>query len=191
MERPAQSLLPDLQMPSFLTPYSGSLSAGNLLGNLEARLGDFDTQINGLMSAITGRTNASQALSARMQHLQALLTALSANGKDGQEKMKLENLTVGTGEDAMNALDYIRKYGLEEDLNNHGLTPDSKLSVSNVQSALDQLRLVQGQLNGRTEMEMLSLQELTNKRSQAVELTSKLMEAMNQSMRTILGNLGR
>ena len=166
------------------------VSAPALLENSATRLEDLDGQITGMFGVMDARRSNSDVIGTRMSQLQLIQTALNAAGRVGNEDIKLKDLTIITPEGPVNAEVFIRRNELTELLQITELGPDAKIGPQ-VQTAIDQTRTEQSQLNGRTEQDMMQLQQLVQQRGQVIELTTKLLDAIHQSQKAILSNLGR
>lgn len=173
------------------TPGLTEMSAGGLLEYADGRLGDVDEQINMLFETMDGRRRASNEISATMEQIQTLQTAMNALGVDSDDQRRIDEITVVTPDGEMTAEAFIRQHDLAGALGLEAPLTDKKINLSQLESAVDALRSQQTQLNSRTEMDMLQMQQLVQQRSQVIELTTKLLEAMNQSQKAILQNLGR
>lgn len=188
---PAAQLLSEAEIAA-LGNLSGltEVSAEALLENSATRLADLDSQVTGMFGAMDARRANSDVLGTRMSQLQMIQTALNSAGRVGNEDIKLENLTIQTPDGPVNALTFIRRNGLSEVLQLSEIGPETKIGPQ-VQSAIDQTRTEQSQLNGRSEQDMMQLQQLVQQRGQVIELTTKLLDSIHQSQKAILANLGR
>lgn len=188
---PASETPPAAEISALRGPSSlADVSAEALLENSATRLGDLDSQITGMFGVMDARRSNSDVIGTRMSQLQLIQTALNAAGRVGNEDVKLKDLTIITPEGPLNAEVFIRRHGLTELLQITDLGPDAKIGPQ-VQTAIDQTRTEQSQLNGRTEQDMMQLQQLVQQRGQVIELTTKLLDAIHQSQKAILSNLGR
>lgn len=188
---PAAQLLSETEIAA-LADVSGlsEVSAEALLESSATRLADLDGQITGMFGVMDARRANSDVLGTRMAQLQMIQTALNSAGRVGNEKIKLENLTIETPDGKMNALTFIQRNGLAEVLQLADIGPKTEIGPQ-VQSAIDLTRTEQSQLNGRSEQDMMQLQQLVQQRGQVIELTTKLLDAIHQAQKAILANLGR
>jgi hypothetical protein len=176
--------------PITLPPELASLSSEMLLAYVRTNLNELDRQVTDILHRLNGRREDTAKLS-------AALTALRS--------MKQEASSTNTGADVQEentgfSFNAERQAELRGILGNAGYTDDeiavmvsdfgTHASGDDVQGVIDSLSDRVGELNNQNEYDTMQITDLLGKRSNLIQMVSKMMASMDESMRAVIQNIG-
>jgi DNA polymerase III psi subunit len=157
-----------------------TLNPEMVLAMTRARLRDLDNQLHMNMTKLNEATELSQDLAARQEALQEVRARLAEETEKASNKKPLSELTMPDGRNA------------EEYLAAHGITDiTGQQSTNSMDSHIDVVKSQSRQINSGNEMLMLTIQTLTQQRSQVLQLGTSLVKKIHEGEQTIAGNIGR
>ena len=184
----AQSLVGDFNPGILFDPASftpEALTPEMILVMLHKRLSALDSQIQMETAAIQNAAKESEGLSETIQALGAIRDAMAAENPKSDEKVDLDNLTVSVDGQTFNATALVDELGLREELELDG---DNKTSREVVKGYIERLQMKQRSINSNNEMNMVRLQSAIGKRQQAIQLSTNMVNNINQSLMDIIRN---
>lgn len=169
--------------PATLGP--DALTPEMILVMLQKRLSALDSQIAMETSAIQNAAAESEGLSETIQAVGALRDAMAAEKPDSEEKVNLDDITVTVGGETYTGTELVEELGLRDELN---LPANNKISRTPVKGFIERLQVKQRSINSNNEMTMVRLQSAIGKRQQAIQLSTNMVNNINQSLMDIIRN---
>lgn len=146
------------------------------------RLADLDDNIQNGLDSIHAATKASEALLFRQEVLQALRTNASANGNGPDTKLTIDpEGTITVGGATMKVGDALAQAGITD--------IGAEVSISALDSRLEQVKTEQKRQGSRTEMQMMELQQLMGQRTQTIQLCSNVSKTLLDGASSVIGNM--
>jgi hypothetical protein len=171
-----------------------SMTPEALLTYLSTRLGSLDGQ----MDQIFTRERASEKVRSELRQIQELLTTLptDANEQKGLPldleafKAKLEPHLANIAAENPDLADSIRT-NLESDAQilSGGNGGDDSYSTRELDATSTYLSTVSKDLESGSQMEMIQLQSLMGARQTAIQLSTNLVSALNESQKSVVSNI--
>jgi len=162
-----------------------TLTPEMILVMLQKRLSALDSQIHMETAAIQNAAKESEGLSEMIQAVGALRDAMAAKKPKSNEKVDLDNITVTIGDDTYTGTELIQELELQDEI---ALDSNNKISRDPVTGFIDRLQIRQRTLNSNNEMTMVRLQSAIGKRQQAIQLSTNMVNNINQSLMDIIRN---
>ena len=172
-----------------------SLSPEMIIVMLQRRLSDLDSQIQLETGAIQQAAAESEKISEKMQAVSALRDAMANAQADSTEPVDLNSIAVTVGDKTYDPAwkiisdngwhDFPNiEYGSDGQVKNWNTT----MSREAVSGYVERLQMKQRSLNSGNEMAMVRLQSAIGQRQQAIQLSTNLVNTINQSMMDIIRN---
>lgn len=164
------------------------LSPESLFAHLRSNLRDIDGQIRGQLELLQGRRDKIQAAIGVVNGLRADLSTAEGMGDDdkgdggdgividdGNRQQYIEQLVAG-GMTQGDATEMVNGWG-------------DHACVRELKNAVDAVNDCVSEMNGENEYQMLQVNELMSKRSNLIQLVSKILGNMNETAQSVIQNM--
>jgi len=184
---PSTPSLPGLPSVAGASASAASLTPEGILLTTQRRLQDLDRQIGNDMRALEDNTHAAEELSRRQQALQELRNEVGNregfSTEDGVRAGHLEVEVDGVTYD-LDAL--CERFGLDKDrLHNEG----EFVTIGAIDGALEVVKQQSRLINSGNEMRMLSIQTLTQQRTQVIQVATSLLAKIHEGEQAVSRNI--
>ncbi len=180
---------------SLRTGYSlpmAAISPEMILAMARARLNDLDNQIAGSLERLQNNTETSEVLTRQQEALNTILAQAQKVGTAEDTLVNLEHVMIevdlpGGGTEMVNAHVVLNATG-------HPGIPandDGKINIGQINSTIQAVKQQSTRVNSSNEMLMMTIQTLTQQRTQVIQMSTNLITKLNEGMSGVVGNLGR
>ena len=172
-----------------------SLSPEMMLIMLQQRLRGLDSQIAMETKGIQEAAKASEALSELIQGMAALRDAMAAKKKKSGDDVNLNTFAfTANGVEYNPAKSFLIEHNIQDlvegtyDADGNLVSVEDHMTRDVIIGKIETLQLQQRTINSGNEMSMVRLQAAIGQRQQAIQLTTNLVQNMNQSCLDIIRN---
>lgn len=174
--------------PISLPPELAGLSSDMLLAYVRTNLTDLDKQVTDILHGLNGRREQTAALSQALTELRSLKSSAAGKHHDGE----------GDENDGYE-FDAAARQQIEETLTTAGFTGDEAsamvegfgghASANDIQGVIDNVSDRIGDLNNQNEYDTMQVTDLLSKRSNLIQMVSKMMASMDEANRSVIQNI--
>lgn len=156
------------------------------------RVDDMDQQIASHMDALEQASNDSQQLTRQQEALNQILAAAQAAGTGDEKKFDPNGLMI----EIQNADGTTREIAASVLLREVGHPPirvngEGKATVAQLETLINGVKIASRKINSSNEMRMMQIQTLTQQRTQVIQMSTNILQKLNEATSAIVGNLGR
>ncbi len=180
---------------SLSTGYSlpmAAISPEMILAMARQRLNDLDNQIAGSLERLQNNTQTSEVLTRQQEALNSILAEAQKTGTAEDTLVDLHDLKFmvdvpGGGTREVNGHDILNAAG------HPGINPNDsgQINIGQINSTIQAVKQQSTRVNSSNEMLMMTIQTLTQQRTQVIQMSTNLITKLNEGMSGIVGNLGR
>lgn len=168
-----------------------SLLSSDLFAYCQAQINTIDDEVDGFFDSQQSNNSIQNSLNDALGDLNTLQQSATAAGgtiNDAADVNKIQQLLEGIASAYPSGAQQIQDAINTLTTNGQGGT-DTIVSTSDCASIINTLTDVGTQLSSDNQMQMINLQSAMSDREQAIELTSNILQTVDQSATKVIGNI--
>ncbi len=169
-----------------------ALTPDALLAYCQSQIDSIDSSVQGYMAGQKQTAETKQALGSTMDGLRAWAQQIGGAGKDtNQDKIdaftdQLKALQEQCPQAAKSIGDAIQILNTDA---KGGDGTDATVSTTDIEKAIEDLSDVNTQLDSASQLTMIKLQSAMSQREQAIQLTTNILQTLNDGATKVIGNI--